>query len=138
MIQDKAAAASIPTPPAGTTGKLYLTPKTLPELLGVLEQYANQQEDFRVIAGNTGAGVYHDWPSAERVLVDIKGIPDLARIETSKVRCVLMVVTHVWLGTDGSLRFRVTADSPDAVLITGGHFHLHMTFKHLHMTCKQS
>ena len=135
MIQDKAAAASIPAPPARTTGKLYLTPKTLPELLGVLEQYATQQEDFRVIAGNTGAGVYHDWPS-ERVLVDIKGIPDLARIETSKVRCVLIVVTHVWLGTDGSLRFRVTADSPDALLNIRGHLHLHMTVKHLHMTVK--
>jgi len=37
-----------------------------------------------VIAGNTGAGVYHDWP-LERVLIDIKSIPDLAKIEYSKV-----------------------------------------------------
>ena len=37
-----------------------------------------------MIAGNTGAGVYHDWP-LERVLIDIKSIPDLAKIEYSKV-----------------------------------------------------
>ncbi|KAL3141630.1 hypothetical protein ABBQ32_004865 [Trebouxia sp. C0010 RCD-2024] len=82
-VKDKAAAASMPTPSGRLTGKLYLTPKTLSELFSVLEQYANQQDDFRVIAGNTGAGVYHDWP-LEKVLIDIKGIPDLARIETSK------------------------------------------------------
>lgn len=81
MAQDKAGAAVIP---AMTTGKLYLTPKSLPELFGVLEMYANQQGDFRLIAGNTGAGVYHDWPM-ERVLVDIKGIPELSKIEISKV-----------------------------------------------------
>lgn len=81
MVQDKAKAALIA---AMTAGKLYLTPKSLPELFGVLEMYANQQDDFRLIAGNTGAGVYHDWPM-ERVLIDIKGIPDLTKIETSKV-----------------------------------------------------
>lgn len=96
MVQEKAAAASIPTPPGRTNGKLYLTPKTLPELFSVLEQYANQQDDFRVIAGNTGAGVYHDWP-LERVLIDIKGIAGLARIETSKVRLVLIAALCVWL-----------------------------------------
>lgn len=74
----------MPTQPATTTGKLYLTPKSLPELFRVLEQFENQQDDFRLIAGNTGAGVYHDWPS-ERVLIDIKGISDLSKIETSKV-----------------------------------------------------
>lgn len=79
-MQEKAAATTLPASPAKATGKLYLTPRTLSELFGVLEQYSNQQDDFRVIAGNTGAGVYHDWPS-ERVLIDIKGIPDLARIE---------------------------------------------------------
>ena len=51
--------------------------------LGVLDQFAGQDGEFRVIAGNTGAGVYHDWP-LERVLVDIKGIPDLTRVEYSK------------------------------------------------------
>lgn len=96
VVQDKAAAASMPTPSGRLTGKLYLTPKTLSELFSVLEQYANQQDDFRVIAGNTGAGVYHDWP-LEKVLIDIKGIPDLARIETSKVQLVLIAAMHVWL-----------------------------------------
>lgn len=81
MAQDKAGAA---VAPAMTAGKQYLTPKSLPELFGVLEMYANQQDDFRLIAGNTGAGVYHDWPM-ERVLIDIKGIPELTKIETSKV-----------------------------------------------------
>lgn len=84
----------MPKAAAPAHGKLYLVPKTLPELLGVLEQYANQQDDFRLIAGNTGAGVYHDWPS-ERVLIDIKAIPELSKIETSKVWHALVVMTHV-------------------------------------------
>ena len=37
-----------------------------------------------MVAGNTGAGVYHDWP-LERVLVDIKSIPELTTIQYSKV-----------------------------------------------------
>ena len=84
MLQGKAQAAPMLTQAATITSKLYLTPKSLPELFKVLEQFAKQQDDFRLIAGNTGAGVYHDWPS-ERVLIDIKGIPDLSKIETSKV-----------------------------------------------------
>lgn len=51
----------------------------------MLEQYADPEGEFRVIAGNTGAGVYHDWP-LERVLVDIKAIPELSKIEYSKVK----------------------------------------------------
>ena len=41
-------------------------------------------DSFRVVAGNTGAGVYHDWP-LERVLVDIKAIPELTTIKYSQV-----------------------------------------------------
>lgn len=85
-MQDKAAAAA-DTAPAKSTGKLYLAPKSLQELFGLLEQYANQEGDFRVIAGNTGAGVYHDWP-VERVLIDIKSIPELTKIEYIKVLCI--------------------------------------------------
>lgn len=81
--QEKAAAPAHPVPPK-STGKLYLAPKSLPELFELLSEYAKQPEEFRVIAGNTGAGVYHDWPW-ERVLIDIKSIPDLAKIEYSKV-----------------------------------------------------
>ena len=84
-LQEKAEAATAPAPPPSkATSKLYLVPRSLAELFGVLEQYANQPDDFRLIAGNTGAGVYHDWP-LERVLIDIKAIPELTRIDTSKV-----------------------------------------------------
>ncbi len=81
--QEKAAAPAHPVPPK-SSGKLYLAPKSLPEMFELLSEYAKQPEEFRVIAGNTGAGVYHDWP-LERILIDIKSIPDLTKIEYSKV-----------------------------------------------------
>ena len=83
LQQEKAAAPADPVPPKSTS-KLYLAPKSLPQLFELLSEYAKQPEEFRVIAGNTGAGVYHDWP-LERVLIDIKSIPDLTKIEYSKV-----------------------------------------------------
>lgn len=83
LQQEKAAAPAHPVPPK-STGKLYLAPTSLPELFELLSEYAKQPEEFRVIAGNTGAGVYHDWP-LERVLIDIKSIPDLTKIEYSEV-----------------------------------------------------
>lgn len=81
-VTEKAAAVA-DTAPAKSIGKLYLAPKSLQELFGLLEQYAGQEGEFRVIGGNTGAGVYHDWP-VERVLIDIKSIPELTKIEYIK------------------------------------------------------
>ncbi|DBA80138.1 TPA: hypothetical protein ACH3X2_007614 [Trebouxia sp. C0005] len=81
-VKEKAAAPAHPVPPKSTS-KLYLAPKSLPELFELLSEYAKQPEEFRVIAGNTGAGVYHDWP-LERVLIDIKTIPDLTKIKYSE------------------------------------------------------
>lgn len=92
LRQEKAAAPAHPVPPK-SAGKLYLVPKSLPELFELLSGYAQQPEEFRVIAGNTGAGVYHDWP-LERVLIDINSIPDLTKIEYSKV-CEVHVASFV-------------------------------------------
>ena len=82
VLQDKAAAYA---EPALSKGKQYLVPKSLPELFSILETLAKQDGSFRVVAGNTGAGVYHDWP-LERVLVDIKAIPELTKIKYSQLR----------------------------------------------------
>ena len=93
LLQQEKAAAPAPAVPLKSAGKLYLAPTSLPELFELLSEYAQQPEEFRVIAGNTGAGVYHDWP-LERVLIDINSIPDLTKIEYSKV-CEVHVASFV-------------------------------------------
>ena len=84
-MQDKAQAAASGTNTVVTAdSKQWLAPKFLSELFNIVEECNSQDSSFRLIAGNTGAGVYHDWP-LEQVLVDIKGIPDLNGITVSKV-----------------------------------------------------
>lgn len=84
-MQDKAqAAASGSNTTVTADSKQWLAPKSLPELFNIVEECNSQDSSFRLIAGNTGAGVYHDWP-LEQVLVDIKGIPDLNGITVTKV-----------------------------------------------------
>ena len=84
-MQDKAQAAASGTNTTVTAdSKQWLAPKSLSELFNIVEECNSQDSSFRLIAGNTGAGVYHDWP-LEQVLVDIKGIPDLNGITVTKV-----------------------------------------------------
>lgn len=69
--------------------------------------------DLRLLAGNTGSGVYKDWP-AEPVVVDIRGIAELGYLHrTSQVPTLRHSYTpcahcgcreawhHLTPGTDG-------------------------------------
>ena len=85
-LQDKAEATGSSDGPAVTGArKQWLAPKSLQELFKTLEQCNSQNSTFRLIAGNTGAGVYHDWP-LEQVLIDIHGVPELNGITVTRVR----------------------------------------------------
>lgn len=41
---------------------------------------------MRLVAGNTGYGIYKDWLPEDH-LIDIKQVPELRRLSLSKVRC---------------------------------------------------
>ena len=85
-VQDKAQATADSDAPVVTgASKQWLAPKSLQELFETLEQCNSQNSTFRLIAGNTGAGVYHDWP-LEQVLINIHGVSELNGITVTKVR----------------------------------------------------
>ena len=46
--------------------------------------FAQQGKSMRLLAGNTGYGIYKDWPD-EDVIINVKSIPDLHKLHLSKV-----------------------------------------------------
>ncbi len=55
-------------------GTTFHRPTSMRELFSILEA----AQDIRIVAGNTGSGVYKNWP-VEPVLVELKHIPQLRR-----------------------------------------------------------
>lgn len=49
---------------------------------GCVQQVAGAS--VAMLAGNTGAGVYHEWPE-QKVLLDVKGIPELHKLFMTQV-----------------------------------------------------
>ena len=50
-----------------------------------------QGKSMRLVAGNTGYGIYKNWPN-EDILINVKSVPDLHRITTSKVPSWVVLV----------------------------------------------
>eukprot|EP00884_Botryococcus_braunii_P010388 jgi/Botrbrau1/19350/Bobra.0073s0075.1 len=46
----------------------WLTPRSLPQLWTVLEEVRASGSPFRVVAGNTAAGVYKNWPQEDTII----------------------------------------------------------------------
>ncbi|KAK9795562.1 hypothetical protein WJX73_009750 [Symbiochloris irregularis] len=58
-------------------------PATVDELLEDLAACQNAKVSVALVAGNTGAGVYHQWPE-QQVLLDVQCIPAFHSIKVSK------------------------------------------------------
>lgn len=54
----------------------------------------------RLVAGNTGAGVYKDWPTGEERLVDVTRVPKLRVLRRGPVRALAVprasLAVHAW------------------------------------------
>ena len=42
---------------------------------------------MRLLAGNTGYGIYKDWPD-EDVIINVNAIPDLHKLQRTQVLCL--------------------------------------------------
>ena len=65
---------------ARTVNGEWMQPTTLNDLLALLESLEAGNK-YRLVAGNTGTGIYRDGPYA--TYIDITKVPDLATITTS-------------------------------------------------------
>ena len=70
-------------------GTTFHRPTSLREVFTIME--ASSQYHVRVVAGNTGSGVYKNWP-VEPVLIELKHIPQLRKQNVSQVGPVSMAV----------------------------------------------
>ncbi|KAK9866574.1 hypothetical protein WJX84_009736, partial [Apatococcus fuscideae] len=62
-------------------GSAFHRPTSLRELFGILE--ATPTQDIRIVAGNTGAGVYKNWP-VQPILIELKHLPQLRQLSATK------------------------------------------------------
>ena len=62
-------------------------PSTLAQLLDLLKgsKDAPDQAPMRLVAGNTGAGVYKNWPSAGDRLIDVTRVKELQVLQRTQV-----------------------------------------------------
>lgn len=69
------------------SGQTWSAPKTLAELLELLGQASTSGGSRpRLIAGNTGSGVYKNWPSAEDDLIDVTRVAEMREMRITQVR----------------------------------------------------
>lgn len=74
-------------------GQAWAAPRSLGQLLEALGQNrhggrerSEQPLPIRIVAGNTGAGVYKDWPSGhEGTIIDVTKVAELRVLETTQV-----------------------------------------------------
>ncbi|BDA48926.1 probable indole-3-acetaldehyde oxidase [Coccomyxa sp. Obi] len=71
-------------------GQVWAAPRSLGQLIGILGQakgqpVAGRAQKHRIVAGNTGAGVYKDWPSGDDAnIVDITHVAEMRVLHRTK------------------------------------------------------
>ena len=101
-------------------GQSWAAPTSLAQLLGLLAtsgggrgaaatnktgRQTGGQARMRLVAGNTGPGVYKDWPTEQERLVDVTRVAELRALERTQVRplaglicsCILLMCCSVSL-----------------------------------------
>lgn len=73
----------------------WVAPTSVVELLNTLRSAKNQQQSVRLVGGNTGPGVYKDWPVDIDVLVSTTQIPELTSINSKLVRVLCCAVLGI-------------------------------------------
>lgn len=72
------------------------SPRSLPSLLEAVRSARASGKTVRVVGGNTGPGVYKDWPVDVDVLIGTTGVKELTGITSHQVRLFLPVVQSCW------------------------------------------
>ena len=54
-----------------------------------------QGKSVRLLAGNTGYGIYKDWPN-EDVIINVNSIPDLHNLQRTQVTPCIIPVHLLW------------------------------------------
>lgn len=65
-------------------GRTWVSPRTLADAFAAIGEARAAGRRFRVLAGNTGAGVYKDWPD-EPVLVSLARVEELRQVSKVQV-----------------------------------------------------
>ncbi|CAL5222937.1 g5372 [Coccomyxa viridis] len=75
--KNKAAAGTIKQ--ISGAGQTWAVPNTLAQLMDVLKapSKASGKEQLRIIAGNTGSGVFKNWPNSDASLVDVTRVEEM-------------------------------------------------------------
>lgn len=82
-------------------GQEWAAPRSLGQLMDVLGQNRlgkrerSGQPPPRIVAGNTGAGVYKDWPSShEGIILDVTRVAEMRMLERTQVTLPLPCSGH--------------------------------------------
>ncbi|EIE21740.1 molybdenum cofactor-binding domain-containing protein [Coccomyxa subellipsoidea C-169] len=108
----------------GTPYKYWASPATLDDLLK--DMAAHQDGSIRLVAGNTGPGIYKDWPS-EDALLDVRHVKELITITQDKEGLKLGASTSIeqliWAlqGSHGRFHDAWRAAADHLLRIAGSH-----------------
>ncbi|ONM10084.1 aldehyde oxidase3 [Zea mays] len=88
-------------------------PQSIEELHRLFDSYWFDESSVKIVAANTGSGVYKDQDLYDKY-IDIKGIPELSVINSSvkgiELGSVVSISTAIEVLSDGNLIFRKIAD----------------------------
>lgn len=79
----------------GATSQKWVSPANLTSLLQEVRCAKSSGQSVRLVGGNTGPGVYKDWPVDVDVLIGTTGVPELTNITSRQVRAIRRLVS--WL-----------------------------------------
>ena len=69
----------------GGSAQRWVGPKTLASLLQEVRTAKSEGQSVRLVGGNTGPGVYKDWPTDIDVLIGTTAVPELTSITSKQV-----------------------------------------------------
>ena len=70
---------------SGGSNQKWVSPANLTSLLQEVRRAKSNGQSVRLVGGNTGPGVYKDWPVDVDVLVGTTGVPELTSITSREV-----------------------------------------------------
>ena len=82
---------------AGVAHQKWVSPANLTSLLQEVRRAKSSGQSLRLVGGNTGPGVYKDWPVDVDVLIGTTGVPELTNITSRQVHATRRLVRSLCL-----------------------------------------
>ena len=76
----------------GAASQKWVSPANLTSLLQEVRHAKSRGQSVRLVGGNTGPGVYKDWPVDVDVLIGTTGVPELTNITSRQVLAIMRLV----------------------------------------------